>query len=274
MSSILKVQNIQYTDGDAALTIADGGGVTAASTLTSTGNLIANGSIGLGTTNPGHNLEIKKAAPEIMLEETSSGGSKRLSLGVDNAGLPFINAEQSGGQIAFHMTGTEVARFKSTGLAFPNNSNIGIDFSASADGGNGSNRHEILFDYEQGQWTPTLTYGGTVSNNWSWYVKIGSLVWAGCYVNFSGIPNNSDGFYIGGLPFPVMGNSAYFGTGAITFVNTFNWNGTGALSGPTPHSAQSQVYFHRGDGTAAVVLNSAVQGLAAFIFAVTYATSY
>tara|TARA_X000000368_G_C23028564_1_gene711396 strand:- start:424 stop:1311 length:888 start_codon:yes stop_codon:yes gene_type:complete len=37
MTSILKVQNIQYTDGDAALTIADGGGVTAASTLTSTG---------------------------------------------------------------------------------------------------------------------------------------------------------------------------------------------------------------------------------------------
>ena len=37
MSSIIKVQNIQYTDGDAALTIADGGGVTAASTLTSTG---------------------------------------------------------------------------------------------------------------------------------------------------------------------------------------------------------------------------------------------
>ena len=32
MTSIIKVQNIQYTDGDAALTIADGGGVTAATT--------------------------------------------------------------------------------------------------------------------------------------------------------------------------------------------------------------------------------------------------
>ena len=37
MTSTLKVQNIQYTDGDAALTIADGGGVTAASTLGVTG---------------------------------------------------------------------------------------------------------------------------------------------------------------------------------------------------------------------------------------------
>ncbi len=33
MSSIIKVQNIQYTDGDAALTIADGGGVTASNGL-------------------------------------------------------------------------------------------------------------------------------------------------------------------------------------------------------------------------------------------------
>jgi len=38
MTSIIKVQNIQYTDGDAALTIADGGGVTVPQTLTSTAN--------------------------------------------------------------------------------------------------------------------------------------------------------------------------------------------------------------------------------------------
>ena len=43
MSSIIKVQNIQYTDGDAALTIADGGGVTAAATLGVTGNTTLTG---------------------------------------------------------------------------------------------------------------------------------------------------------------------------------------------------------------------------------------
>ena len=45
MSSIIKVQNIQYTDGDAALTIADGGGVTAVNGLTSTGAAVFNGSV-------------------------------------------------------------------------------------------------------------------------------------------------------------------------------------------------------------------------------------
>ena len=29
MTSIIRVQNIQYTDGDSAITIADGGGITA-----------------------------------------------------------------------------------------------------------------------------------------------------------------------------------------------------------------------------------------------------
>ena len=43
MTSTLKVQNIQYTDGDAALTIADGGGVTANSNLTVSGAFTSQG---------------------------------------------------------------------------------------------------------------------------------------------------------------------------------------------------------------------------------------
>ena len=49
MTSILKVQNIQYTDGDAALTIADGGGVTAASTLGVTGESTLTGGAKVNT---------------------------------------------------------------------------------------------------------------------------------------------------------------------------------------------------------------------------------
>ena len=49
MSSIIKVQNIQYTDGDAALTIADGGGVTAAATLGVTGESTLTGGAKVNT---------------------------------------------------------------------------------------------------------------------------------------------------------------------------------------------------------------------------------
>ena len=96
------------------------------------------------------------------------------------------------------------------------------------------------------------------------------MVYAGAYFFISSITNDSNGFDIGGLPYAVAGSSAYHGAGAITYVSTFNWNGTGAISGPTPYAGASQVYFHRGDGNSATVKNSAVQGLSQFIFGVVY----
>ena len=72
---------------------------------------------GVGTNNPGHTIEAKATAPEILLEETNSGGSKRISMGVTDAGVPFINAEQSGGQVRFNMAGTLLGRFHEYGLA-------------------------------------------------------------------------------------------------------------------------------------------------------------
>jgi len=64
------------------------------------------GNIGIGTGAPLHTLELKKAAPELMIEETSSGGSKRLSMGVTSGGQPFISSEQSGGNLNIDLVGT------------------------------------------------------------------------------------------------------------------------------------------------------------------------
>tara|TARA_R100000329_G_scaffold539_1_gene1109 strand:- start:1862 stop:2956 length:1095 start_codon:yes stop_codon:yes gene_type:complete len=147
----------------------------------------------------------------------------------------------------------------------------GISFSATADG-SGANQSELLDDYEQGTWTPTLVNGGSVTVSNARYTKIGQLVYAGTYSGFSSIPNNSSRLEIGGLPFAVAGGGAYHGSGSISFVSTFNWNGTGSIGAPTPNSAQSSVYFHRGDASSANILNSAVTGLSAFIFAVVYIT--
>ena len=78
MTSIIKVQNIQYTDGDAALTIADGGGVTAASTLTSTGALTASSTLGVTG-----DLTLSRAETNgtvrLNLSNTGSNGSSEYS---------------------------------------------------------------------------------------------------------------------------------------------------------------------------------------------------
>jgi hypothetical protein len=146
----------------------------------------------------------------------------------------------------------------------------GISFAATANS-SGSMSNELLDDYEEGTWTPTLPNGGTVSTiSNARYTKVGAMVYAGCYIHISSITNDSNGFDIGGLPYAVASGNMYHGAGAITYVHTFNWNGTGALSGPTPYSGQSQVYFHRGDGSSATVKNSAVQALSQFIFGVVY----
>ena len=183
------------------------------------GTLVVSGTgannFGIGTSNPTHDIEIKKTAPEIMLEETSTGGSKRLSIGVTSAGLPFINAEQSGGVIAMNMTGSEVARFNTNGLSFP--SGYGIDFSATGDSSGMSS--ELLDDYEEGTWTPTITgYNGGSTQTYSTqngnYIKVGRLVVANFYValsNKGNIAGNYSG--IGGLPYAT--ETSVGGTGVI-----------------------------------------------------------
>ena len=79
MTSIIKVQNIQYTDGDAALTIADGGGVTAASTLTSTGAF----------TSPGIDDNGDAVSLTIDSSENVTINSGNLVIGTSGKGIDF-----------------------------------------------------------------------------------------------------------------------------------------------------------------------------------------
>ncbi len=136
MTSIIKVQNIQYTDGDAALTIADGGGVTAASTLTSTGAF----------TSPG-------------IDDNGDA----VSLTIDSSENVTINS----GNLVIGTAGK------------------GIDFSATSD--TGGMTSELLDDYEEGTWTPTI-YGSSgsagsqqINGQEGKYVKIGRLVYVTLY---------------------------------------------------------------------------------------------
>ena len=149
----------------------------------------------------------------------------------------------------------------------------GVDFSATSDS-SGSMAAELFDDYEEGTWTPTFPAGGTVGTIYqAEYTKIGRMVYVGAYFVVSAITNNSSTFVIGGLPFTVKASN-YHGAGSITYTKDFSWNSTGAFQAPTPQQGNTQVYFHRSDGTAATVLQSGVQGLVSkeFIFATGYPT--
>jgi len=141
----LVLEGEHATDGEVDVTIGAG----AASQTTVAGHLnLASGGItidtvgqalGVGTNNPSHAIEVKHTAPEIMLEETSSGGSKRISMGVTSSGGPFISAEQSGSVIDFLVTGSHTAQVNSTGFIVQNpTSSCELVMKANVDSGSGT----------------------------------------------------------------------------------------------------------------------------------------
>jgi hypothetical protein len=97
----------------------------------------------------------------------------------------------------------------------------GIDFSATADSG-GTMASELLDDYEEGSWTPTITAHtgtnptlGASMTSAGCYTKIGNIVTVGFSlgdINLSG--TTSGAIKVSGIPFTVHG-SHYYNTGAI-----------------------------------------------------------
>ena len=81
----------------------------------------------------------------------------------------------------------------------------GIDFSATGNS-SGTTSSELLSDYEEGTWTPTIS-GNTLdtSAGHSEYTKIGHRVFFQTHFNLGSNPG--DTFNIGGLPFTTSSTS-------------------------------------------------------------------
>ena len=127
-----------------------------------------------------------------------------------------------------------------------------------------------LDDYETGNWTPTLVNGGSATNNYASYVKIGDLVTASAYISASSIPNNSSQFQIGGLPFTAHSNSNYYAGGSLSYSENFNTN---VFTDPLVRNGNNYLYFHRNDGNSSAINNNNITGATRYlIFQVTYHT--
>tara|TARA_A100001201_G_scaffold30641_1_gene33196 strand:- start:171 stop:767 length:597 start_codon:yes stop_codon:yes gene_type:complete len=145
----------------------------------------------------------------------------------------------------------------------------GVSFGATSDASGSTS--ELFDDYEVGTWTPTLPSGGSLSATAASYTKIGRVVFCHCYLydisDSSAIPNNSNTFFIGGLPFTVNNTS-----NSYTSIGTLNYSsGTDVSSWlqPTPTTNSTTFYFHVGNVTT-VIKNSDVQSLDELICSVGY----
>jgi len=93
----------------------------------------------------------------------------------------------------------------STGNLVIGTSGKGIDFSATADSG-GTMTSELLDDYEEGTFTPTLLPSSvsgsiTYSHQAGRYIKIGKSVYIQARIITTGIASNSGALSMPGLPF-------------------------------------------------------------------------
>jgi len=122
-------------------------------------------------------------------------------------------------------------------------------------GGTGS--ANALDDYEEGTWTPTLTFSSSASGSLNYtqqegiYVKVGRLVHVSVFVawNANNFSANSGSFEIQGLPFVNNNNNLYRGGASITY-------SSGAFASLTIYgqafraeSSQSKFRFNYGPNT-------------------------
>jgi hypothetical protein len=183
----------------------------------------------VSVTNTGTNNNVLATSPTITtprvvtsLNDTNGNevlgitatGSAVNELTIANAATaanPVISATGSDTNIGITLTpkGTGNAVLTSGNLVVA--SGNGIDFSATS----GTGTSELLADYEEGTWTPSVGGTATYTNRSGIYTKIGNIVYANCLVQVNLIGTGSD-TTISGLPFVTttrsLGSSSYFNT--------------------------------------------------------------
>ena len=168
-------------------------------------------------------------------------------------GLRVTGGASGGTEIAQFRTNNGTVRFTVNNNVTLNSGNLvvatsgaGIDFSATGDG-SGTDSSELLDDYEEGSWTPTIT-GGAITASGAYYTKIGRAVHWYLYATITNTANDSTQFRIYGLPYTVGGNgtglSNYYGNVAsINYTQSANNTGLTNL-GVLTHGSQNYIYFH------------------------------
>ena len=133
---------------------------------------------------------------------------------------------------------------------------VGIELGSGVDGSPTGN---ILDEYEEGTFTPSIAAGRTGSityqNQTGFYTKIGNTVFLRFYMQMSGGSTNGSVFYIGGLPFTNINQTAYEGGGYHTYQNSFFDSGDPRDNHPWLALNSSQVNFHKTSNGGAVTGN-------------------
>lgn len=184
----ISVNNILGASGTATLASATiTGAATVGTTLGVTGVSTLTGAVGVGAT-PIGKFDVYAAASDTNIfirSDTTRLGQIVFRDNADAGNQGIVRYDHLNDRLSFTANGAENLFLFSTGDLSVIAGNVvvsngkGIDFSATASG-SGTMTSELLNDYEEGTWTPTVTaetgtIGATVVNSAN-YTKIGRLV--------------------------------------------------------------------------------------------------
>ena len=217
-----------------------------------------NGNVGIKRT-PNVRLEVAgdSATGGILIKQGAQVAYTPSSLANFRQGITFENTGSGhaygigygqGGKIKFSYhdnasTYTELASIGGTSgdLSITSGSLIlssgeGINFSATSNASTAgtSMGSELLDDYEEGTWAPTIIAGTTNPSGGSnlasngHYVKVGRQVWVSYYAGVSWTNSPSGGVYVNRLPFPIANNN---NNNSHPSATTYNF-GTGTGESP------------------------------------------
>ena len=230
--------------------------------------------VGIGTTSPNTLLHaatgsngsglIDVARFQNVGTTVNDGARIQLTAGTSTsgAGIGCLGDALNSAHLVLHAGGnTEQMRINSNGNVRVQNGNLeigtdgkGIDFGSSSNASGMT--AELLDDYEEGSWTPTLPNGGSITVNTATYTKIGRKVTAYCFIQFTAT-NDTSIFFIGGLPYNTPNNGNYYAGGSLSYSGAED---TSSFSDPLVIYNGDDIYFHYLTGTAAQVKNNQFAG--------------
>ena len=211
--------------------------------------------VGANNVNPTQALEVKGSSSVAIQVESSAAQYSEVQINnsTRNYTLGVRPDISHGFAIRDASAGTNRFTIDTSGNATVNSGNLvigtagaGIDFSVTSDG-SGTDSSELLDDYEEGSWNPTIT-GGAITTNGAYYTKVGRVVHWYLYGTITNTANNSTEFRIYGLPFTVGGNTQglnnyYGGAASINYTQSAN-NGGLTNMGVLAHGSTNYLYFH------------------------------
>lgn len=193
---------------------------------TARATVASSGKFGIGTDNPGQHLTIKRTGGQTqvsLISDTDQSGAIYFGDTASTA-RGVIEYNHTGDYMRFYTSGSERVRIHGDGtLAVPN----GILLDPGQLSGSATN---ILDEYEEGDWTPTITFGGNNSgmgftSRDGFYIKIGRQVTCWFQITLSSKGSSTGVAKIDNLPFDAddeLSGTSIEGGGLLTYAANIN----------------------------------------------------